>query len=97
MEIHKSRGASLNDYNVDVQKKPFFTLDGIGRIFGCIDREMDSSSALYSYGPLLSNAPSLATIRAVHAMIQHARSARKPDVLKVKMMLDSQLLQESTQ
>ena len=65
----------------------FFTLDGIGRIFGFIDREMDSSSALDSYEPLLSNAPSVATTRAVCAKIQHERSARNLDFLKVKMRL----------
>ena len=48
---------------------------------------MDSSSALDSYGPVLSNAPSLTVIRAVHAMIQHETSARKLDFFKVKMML----------
>ena len=34
----------------------------ICRNFGCRDQKMDSSSALESYGSLLSNAPSLATI-----------------------------------
>ena len=54
------------------------------RNFGRIGRMKDSSSALDSYGSLLSNAPSLAIIRAVLAMIQHERSASKTKNFRVK-------------
>ena len=47
------------------------------RNFGRIGRMKDSSTTLDSYGSLLSNAPSLAIIRAVLAMIQHETSASK--------------------
>ena len=46
----------------DLPKLNIFPLDGIGRNFGCRDQKMDSSSALESYGSLLSNAPSLVAI-----------------------------------
>ena len=45
---------------------------------------MDSSSALESYGPLLYNAPSLANIGAVLAMIQHETSSLTLDVKSMK-------------
>ena len=54
------------------------------RNFGRIDRMKDSSSALDSYGSLLSNAPSLAIIRAVLAMLQHERSASKTKNFRVQ-------------
>ena len=48
-----------------------------GRNYGCNDRIEVSSITLDSYGSLVSNAPSLAIIRAVLAMLQHERSASK--------------------
>ena len=47
-------------------------------------RKIDSSSALESYGSLLCNAPSLATIGEVLATLQHETSARKSGFSKVK-------------
>ena len=58
-------------------------MDGIGRNFGCRDQKMDYSSALESYWFLLSNAPLLAMIRAVLAMIQHEMSASNTTISKV--------------
>ena len=54
------------------------------RNFGRIGLMKDSSSALDSYGSLLSNAPSLAIIRAVLAMIQRERSVSKAKNIRVK-------------
>ena len=65
----------------------FLSLRSIGHNYVNIDKKMNSSSAFESYGPLLSNAPSVATTRAVCAKIQHERSARNLDFLKVKMRL----------
>ena len=56
----------------------------MGRNVGRIDRMKDSSSALDSYGSLLSNAPSLAIIRVVLAMMQQERSASKTKTFRVK-------------
>ena len=69
VEIHRSRGAPLNDYNVDLQIKEFFSWDVWCCNFENTARNINSSTALESYGPLLSSAPSLAIIRAVLAMI----------------------------
>ena len=55
-----------------------------GRNIACTVRKMDSSSALESSGSLLSNAPSLAIIRAVLAMIHHERSASKTKNFRVQ-------------
>ena len=49
-------------HELDLPKHNIFSLDGIDRNFESRDRKMDSSGALESYGSLLSNAPSLATI-----------------------------------
>ena len=59
----------------DLPKHLNFSVDSIGRDFGCRDQKMDSSSALESYGSLLSNAPSLATIVWLLAMLQHESPA----------------------
>ena len=59
----------------DLPKHRIFSVDSIGRNFGCRDQKMDSSSALESYGSLLSNAPSLATIVWLLAKLQHERPA----------------------
>ena len=47
-------------------------------------RKIDSSSALESYGPLLSNAPSLASIRALLAKLEHETSTCKTKIFKMK-------------
>ena len=44
---------------------------------------MDSNGALESYGPLLSNAPSLARIDNVLANLQHETSAFKPNIFPI--------------
>ena len=87
VEIHRSRGAPLNDYNLDLQIKAFFSWDVWCCNFENTARNINSSTALESYGPLLSNAPSLAMIRAVFAMIQHERLAFELGFSKTKIML----------
>ena len=74
------------------EKSSFFSLDAIARNIESIDREMDSSTALESYGSLLSNAPSLTTIREVLAKLQHETSARKTKFFKVKIIPNQNFL-----
>ena len=49
MEIHGSRGASLNDYNVDGQKKTFFRFLLWGEWYG----KIDATSVFVSTMPMI--------------------------------------------
>ena len=62
----------------------FLNAGCFGRNYGCNDRIEVSSTTLDSYGSLVSNAPSLAIIRAVLAMLQHERAASKTKIFKVQ-------------
>ena len=59
-------------------------MDCADRNFARMVRKIYSSSALESYGPLLSNEPSLVKFRAVFAMIQHETSSLTLDVKSMK-------------
>ena len=76
------------------QKGPFFSLDSIDRTFANTARKMDSSSTLESSVSLLSNAPSLATIRTVLVMLQHERFAPIDKIFGVEHFSKSRKYQD---